>query len=149
MNARGGLRIFRILIPARNLEQARKFYEELLGMTGRNVAEGRVYFDCGPVILGVLDYSKESIETFRVPNEAVYFAVEDLEKVHERARRLGCLSKELLHGDPASPMGEIVVRPWGERSFYAEDPSGNTVCFVDEDTLFTGTREQIAKLERQ
>ena len=37
-------------------------------------------------------------------------------------------------------MGEIAERPWGERSFYAHDPFGNPVCFVDERTLFTGGR---------
>jgi len=34
--------------------------------------------------------------------------------------------------------GEIVKRPWGELSFYVEDPWGNGLCFVDETTLFTG-----------
>ena len=32
----------------------------------------------------------------------------------------------------------IVTQPWGERSFYAEDPFGNKLCFVDRSTLFTG-----------
>jgi len=48
---------------------------------------------------------------------------------------LGCLSTEDVHGKSA---GEIVKRPWGERSFYAHDPWGNGLCFVDENTLFTG-----------
>ena len=34
-----------------------------------------------------------------------------------------------VHGDPA---GAIEWRPWGERSFYAKDPLGNKICFVDE-----------------
>ena len=32
----------------------------------------------------------------------------------------------------------MIVRPWGERSFYAFDPFGNGLCFVDETTVFTG-----------
>jgi len=36
------------------------------------------------------------------------------------------------------PAGGIVVRPWGERSFYAEDPWGNPPCFVEERTGYTG-----------
>ncbi len=40
-----------------------------------------------------------------------------------------------VHGASA---GEVVRRPWGERSFYAYDPWGNGLCFVDENTLFTG-----------
>jgi hypothetical protein len=34
----------------------------------------------------------------------------------------------------------MIVRPWGERCFYAFDPFGNGLCFVDETTLFTGRR---------
>jgi hypothetical protein len=34
--------------------------------------------------------------------------------------------------------GQIALRPWGERSFYAKDPFGNPICFVDEQTVFTG-----------
>jgi hypothetical protein len=55
--------------------------------------------------------------------------------VHERARALNCLSTEDVHGASA---GDVVTRPWGERSFYAHDPWGNGLCFVDETTLFTG-----------
>jgi len=54
---------------------------------------------------------------------------------HERARELNCLSTEDVHGASA---GDVVKRPWGERSFYAYDPWGNGLCFVDENTLFTG-----------
>jgi len=141
-------RIFRVLIPAHDLARAVSFYEALLGVKGRPVAEGRVYFDCGSVILGVLDYSSTARDNLPGPAEAIYFAVRDLDRAHARAKKLGCLSKELLHDDPESPMGEIRVRPWGERSFYAEDPSGNPVCFVDEGTLFKGTPEQVRRLAR-
>ena len=43
-------------------------------------------------------------------------------------------SKETTIG----PMGEIARRPWGEVSFYVEDPFGNKLCFVDRATVFTG-----------
>jgi len=141
-------RIFRLLVPARNLGRSRRFYERLLGIPGRPVAEGRVYFDCGPVILGVLDRSRAAAEDRTAPTEAIYFSTEDLDGVHRRARRLRCLSHELIHNDPANPAGEIVVRPWGERSFYASDPSGNPLCFVEASTRFTGTPRQIAALDR-
>jgi hypothetical protein len=48
---------------------------------------------------------------------------------------LNCLSRDDVHGEAA---GKIVKRPWGELSFYVEDPWGNGLCFVDEQTLFTG-----------
>ena len=70
------------------------------------------------------------------PNcEHIYFAVGDLEDVYRRARRVGGLSTRTGDGD--LPMGGIAQRPWGERSFYINDPSGNPLCFVDERTVFT------------
>ena len=139
-------RVFRILIHAVDLGASRRFYEELLATSGREVAQGRVYFDCGAVILGILDYAAVPESDRPKPAEAIYLSTNRLPEVHERARRLNCLSKELLHGDPKNPMGEIVERPWGELSFYVEDPSGNALCFVDETTLFTGSPEQLAAL---
>lgn len=124
-------RIFRLILPALDLETAVPFYSDLLGLEGRVVGGGRAYFDCGPVILALLESEKAPIP------EYVYFAVADLEAVHARARQLGCLSQQDVHGESAA---EIAVRPWGERSFYAFDPSGNGLCFVDEKTLFTGRR---------
>lgn len=32
----------------------------------------------------------------------------------------------------------IETQPWGERCFYAKDPFGNPICFVDERTVFLG-----------
>jgi catechol 2,3-dioxygenase-like lactoylglutathione lyase family enzyme len=138
--------VFRILLPATDLSRSCRFYEAVLASRGRKVAEGRVYFDCGPVILGILDYSGARPEDRSAPAEAIYLATDDLEGVHRRAAKLGSLSTELIHNDPANPAGEIVVRPWGERSFYAFDPAGNPICFVDRRTLFTGTARQIAAL---
>ncbi|MEO6193861.1 MAG: VOC family protein [Thermoanaerobaculia bacterium] len=122
-------RIFRLIVPVSDLETATDFYSRLLGMPGRGVGGGRHYFDCGPVILALLDNKKP-------PNsDYIYFAVSDLEEIHARARELGCLSKESVHGASAA---EMIVRPWRERSFYAFDPFGNGLCFVDETTVFTG-----------
>ena len=40
--------------------------------------------------------------------------------------------------DSRSNEDAIETRPWGERSFYARDPFGNPICFVDEKSTFTG-----------
>jgi hypothetical protein len=34
--------------------------------------------------------------------------------------------------------GDISVRPWGERSFCAEDPWGNALYFVEAGTVYPG-----------
>lgn len=130
-------RIFRVIVPVQDLERGVAFYGELLGLQGQRVSPGRHYFDCGGVILALLDPKGDGdAEEARPLPDHVYFSVPDLEACFERARRLGALSTE--SGDGGLPMGEIRARPWGERSFYLHDPFGSPLCFVDEKTLFTG-----------
>ena len=130
--------LYRIILQVDDLDKAETFYGELLGDRGRRIPyASRHYIDCGPVILALVDVTGENT-TGQQPKplpDFIYFSVDDLEAFHARATGLGCLSSEDVHGDSA---GEIVKRPWGERSFYAHDPWGNGLCFVDEDTLFTG-----------
>jgi len=126
--------LFRIILQVSDSQHAVEFYTKLLGIDGRDVRGSRYYFDCGPMILALLDVSSTGDEAKPLP-ENIYFSVDDLEAVFERASSLGCLSAEEVHGAPA---GAIVKRPWGERSFYVNDPFGNKLCFVDSTTLFTG-----------
>jgi catechol 2,3-dioxygenase-like lactoylglutathione lyase family enzyme len=127
-------RLFRVILHVSDLQRASRFYARLLGAEGRSVRGARRYFDCGPVILALLDPTAGGGKARPNP-DYVYFSVKDLAQVHARARGLRCLAKEKVHGAPA---GEIVARPWGERSFYVRDPFGNRLCFVDARTRFTG-----------
>jgi catechol 2,3-dioxygenase-like lactoylglutathione lyase family enzyme len=122
--------LFRITLEVSDAARAGRFYERLLGIKGRAIGGGRVYFDCGGVLLALIDAAKPGAIA-----QNVYFAVSDLDAVHARARALRCLSKENVHGEPG---GAVATRPWGERSFYAVDRAGNRLCFVDRRTLFTG-----------
>ncbi len=128
-------KLFRVILQVSDLDRAAEFYATLLNDPGRRIPRAsRHYIDCGPVILALVDVTGEGKTATALPDK-IYFAVGDLEQVYERAQELGCLSSEDVHGASA---GEIVVRPWGERSFYVHDPWGNGLCFVDENTLFTG-----------
>lgn len=127
--------LFRVVLQVSDLDKASEFYAKLLDDEGRRIPRGsRHYFDCGPVTLAVVDVSAGGEEAKPIP-DYIYFSVADLQSVYDRARALNCLSKEDVHGEPA---GQTVKRPWGELSFYVEDPWGNGLCFVDEQTLFTG-----------
>ena len=129
--------IFRVILPVSDLDRAAKFYAELLGAgAGERVSEYRHYFRCGPVVLALVDPTPDGA-TARPNQEQLYFSVDDLEAVHARAAKLACLSTTEVHGDPG---GEIAMRPWRERSFYADDPSGNPLCFVERGTEFMGRR---------
>ena len=127
--------LFRIILQVSNLDEAEEFYGTLLADRGRRIPRAsRHYIDCGSVILALVDPAIDDESAKPLP-DYIYFAVKDLESIHKRARELNCLAKEDVHG---AASGDIVVRPWGERSFYANDPWGNGLCFVDEKTLFTG-----------
>lgn len=128
-------RLFRIILQVPDLDLAEQFYGELLGDKGRRIPRAsRHYIDCGPVILALVDVSADG-ETPKALPDNIYFAVSNLEEIHAKAKALNCLSTADVHGASA---GDIVVRPWGERSFYVIDPWDNKLCFVDERTLFTG-----------
>jgi len=124
---------FRLNVEVGDLEAAILFYTKLLGIEGRKQAGSRCYFECGPVTLQVLDVSSQ-----RQPHpaaKALYFTVNDLEAVYERAKSLNCLSDSDVH---EAAGGGIVVRPWGERSFYAQDAWGNPLCFIEDGTVYPG-----------
>jgi uncharacterized glyoxalase superfamily protein PhnB len=123
------VRLFRVIVPVGDIERAATFYGRVLHQSGRRVSPGRHYFDCGGTILACYDPAADG-DDFDVRSNAehIYFAVDDLEGTFDRARRAGCAKID----------DRIEKRPWGERSFYAQDPFGNPICFVDAATTFTG-----------
>lgn len=134
-------RLFRVILPVSNIEEAAKFYAAVLGSPGARVSAGRHYFDCGGVILACFDPQADGDGYTPTPNpEWLYFALSELEACYEACQNAGAkLSTDDIHGDPA---GQIAARPWGERSFYCQDPFGNKLCFVDQATVFTGSQPQ-------
>jgi hypothetical protein len=126
-------KLFRVTVEVGNIEEGAKLYATLLGLPGKRHPGARHYFDCGGVILAVLDPSQGGMKPTPGP-KSIYFAVHDIEAVHTRARDLKVLSPYSVHGQPAA---EVIVRPWGERSFYVTDPWGNELCFVEDGTLYT------------
>jgi predicted enzyme related to lactoylglutathione lyase len=125
--------LFRLNLEVGNLDQAAEFYSNLFGVEGRKQAGSRCYFTCGAVTLQVVDVS--SVGKPHPAAKALYFTVKDLDAVFARAKALGCLSREVVHGVSG---GDISVRPWGERSFYAEDKWKNPLCFVEAGAIYPG-----------
>ena len=123
-------RVFRVILPVSDIEEAASFYARVLEMPGTRVSGGRHYFDCAGTILACYDALADGDAGPVGPNpEHVYFSVDDLEAAHARAEQAGCRERTAIE-----------LRPWGERSFYARDPFENPICFVDSRTLFTGAR---------
>jgi catechol-2,3-dioxygenase len=129
-------KLFRVALQVGDLAKAGEFYAQLLDDPGIPIPRGsRHYFNCGPVILALVDVAKGAGELPQRTPDYIYFAVDNLDEIFERAKALNCLATDRYHDQNA---GEILKRPWGEVSFYVEDPWGNGLCFVDETTLFTG-----------
>lgn len=126
-------KLFRITVEVADLEKATQIYTELLGTAGKRHPGARQYYDCGGVIVAVLDVSRGGVPPTPGP-KSLYFAVANLDAVHARASALGLLAPYQVHGEPA---GDMVTRPWGERSFYVVDPWGNDLCFCEDGTLYT------------
>jgi uncharacterized glyoxalase superfamily protein PhnB len=126
-------KLYRVILPVSNIDQATMFYGQLLDAPGQRVSPGRHYFDCGGTILACYDPLADGDpvngDSHPHPNQYLYFAVADIESTFNRAKAAGC--RELDE--------KIERKPWGERLFYAKDPFGNPICFVDENTLFTGS----------
>jgi catechol 2,3-dioxygenase-like lactoylglutathione lyase family enzyme len=126
-------KLFRVTLEVADLDAATRLYADLLGQDGQRHPGARHYFDCGGVIVAVLDVSRGGMLPTPGP-KSLFFAVDDVDAVHARAERLGVLAPYDVHGEPA---GTVITRPWGERSFYVVDPWGNDLCFCQNGTLYT------------
>src|SRR5262245_60664902 len=122
--------LFRINVEVGDVERGARDWGALLGLQGRPQAGSRVYFTAGAVTLQVVECDPPHPAA-----KALYFLVDELEPVFARAKKLGWLSQERVHGQPG---GDISVRPWGERSYYAQDAWGNPLCFVQPGTVYPG-----------
>jgi hypothetical protein len=121
---------FRMNLEVGDLAAAQAFYETLLNTQSRGQAGSRFYINPGPVALQVVQ-----TQAPHPAAKALYFVVNDLEAVHARAKILNSLSSLPVH---TMNGGDISVKPWGERSFYAQDPWGNPLCFVEAGTVYAG-----------
>jgi catechol 2,3-dioxygenase-like lactoylglutathione lyase family enzyme len=130
--------LFRVILPVSDIERAAAFYGRVLGEPGRRVSPGRHYFACEGTILACFDPMADGDGYAAKPSpEPLYFAVDDLRATYAACAESGA---HFAEGAPpgVGPLGEIARRPWGEESFYASDPFGNSICFVSRATAFAG-----------
>lgn len=125
-------RLFRVILPVADISKAASFYTRLLGTPGERVSPNRHYFDCGGTILACVEPGPQEAGRYTPNPEDIFFSVSDIEAVYSRAKEAGCRQIDK----------KIEMQHWGERAFFAEDPFGNPLGFVDASTLFTGSRPQ-------
>lgn len=125
--------LYRVILPVANIDLAAKFYGMVLGEPGTRVSEGRHYFGdgtCG-AILACYDPEADGDQMgdgwHHHPLQYVYFSVENLEETRKACELTG--AKEIT---------SVNSMPWGETMFFAVDPFGNPISFVESGTEFTG-----------
>jgi predicted enzyme related to lactoylglutathione lyase len=125
------MHLYRVIQPVSDIEAAASFYSMVFGTAGERVSAGRHYFVCGSTILACYDPTADGDEIGAGwqphPNQYLYFSTHNLEGTLALVREAG--------GSIDAP---IETMPWGERMFYAKDPFGNPISFVDQGTLFLG-----------
>jgi predicted enzyme related to lactoylglutathione lyase len=75
--------IFRVILQVSDLDKAADFYSKLLDANGRRIPGARHYFDCGPIILALVDPTTGGDKATPTP-DYIYFSVGDLDKIHSR-----------------------------------------------------------------
>ncbi len=129
-----------VVLPTTSLGRAGAFYEELFGMDMDTVVPNRHFLRCESCQFTLVNPLEHATAhelprgEFRPNPEIVYFAVDDLDSTFERAQKLRMKPPRSEDGAAG-----IQTYPWGERSFYGLDPSGNPICLVDDCTLYTGS----------
>lgn len=130
------MHLFRVILPVTSIESAARFYAQVFGTPGERVSTGRHYFaPSGPRGAVLACYSpEEDGDAVRHgdqwqphPLQYLYFSVADLSAARERCLAAG-----------AAEVSSTKTMPWGETMFYALDPFGNPISFVQEGTEFTG-----------
>jgi predicted enzyme related to lactoylglutathione lyase len=128
--------LYRVILPVRDIEAGARFYAAILEEPGRRVSGGRHYFGdpaAAGAVLAVYSPaddgdSRRYGDAWRPhPLQYVYFSTPDL-----AAARVRCVAAG------ASEVTETASMPWGETMFYALDPFGNPISFVQAGTEFTG-----------
>ena len=77
-------RLFRVILPVADIEQAARFYGHLFESEGERISPGRHYFECEGTILACYDAAADGDSHSRGPNpEHLYFAVDDLEAAYK------------------------------------------------------------------
>lgn len=125
-------RLYRVILPVSDIEVAARFYAHVFESKGERVSPGRHYFDCDGLILACYDPVADGDPVGEGwkhhENQYLYFSVLDLDVIRHRIEEAG-----------GHNLTEIEEMPWGERMFYAMDPLGSRISFVDQSTVFTGS----------
>jgi predicted enzyme related to lactoylglutathione lyase len=107
-----------VVLYSKDLDRARTFYQDVLGLPVLLEERHVIHFDAGSVRVAIHHYPTEGAR--EAPEGFLVFAVEDLDAAYADLRGRGA---EFL-GPPAS-------RPYG-RVAYLHDPEGHEIGLIEE-----------------
>lgn len=89
------MKLYRVILPVGDIDEAETFYSKVLGQNGERVSPGRHYFNVGGTILACYDPDAdgddEDARWHPHENQYIYIAVPELEKVLEVVKASGPL----------------------------------------------------------
>ena len=116
-----------VMLPVKDLERARGFYEKQLGLPpGKAKPDGKVVYDCGGTEIALFPReggtkAEHTAVSFRVDN--IHAAITDL-----KARGVGFHDYDL----PGFKTEEHVCVLGSEKAAWFSDPEGNILCLHED-----------------
>jgi len=101
-----------------DLERAKKFYEETLGLEKKYEYTSYVGYECGGVEVGLIPKLERGQKVSPL-SPPVEFLVDDMERVYKELKQKGVKFIKELHEEP-----------WGGRQATFTDPDGNLLEIV-------------------
>ncbi len=121
------VRLIKITIVVSDLEQAMRFYGNVLQTEGTPLSRGRYVFTNGAVQIICYDPLLEGDAIghgwMMHPGQYLYFGVANIDTAYIRFKNIGCNTID----------AKISEDETGRRFFYASDPFGNPLCIMEEE----------------
>ena len=115
------------MIPVSDLDRARRFYEETLGLKTKDRWGEGVTLESGDTLINV--YKSEFAGTNKAT--ALNFGVDDLEKEVGELKEKGVFFEHYdLPG--LEPRGDLYVGEGGFKTAWFKDPDGNILSLIEE-----------------
>jgi predicted enzyme related to lactoylglutathione lyase len=114
----------RAYIPVSDVERARKFYEEMVGLRPREVYAGGVIYECGGT--EAFMYPTPNAGTSKASQ--AFWSVDDVEAEVKDLKARGVKFEE--YDMPGMPMKNSIVTAAGAKAAWFKDTEGNIMAVV-------------------
>ena len=113
-------------IPARDVARARRFYEEVLGFTAKDVTAGGVIYDCGKGTACFL-YPTPNAGTSQASQ--AFWDVKDVDKLIGELEARGVEFEHYDMPGERSPAGAVIAG--GAKAAWFKDSEGNIMALIE------------------